>query len=72
MENREKEYYKNAIIKLVEKIDNTEMLVYLFLFISGKTKRGNNIPIFILTYQLMKLSGLVFLSVIHLTSKRIL
>jgi hypothetical protein len=39
MEIREKEYYKNAIIQLVEKIDNTELLVYLFLFISGKTKK---------------------------------
>jgi hypothetical protein len=39
MEIREKEYYKNAIIQLVEKIDNTELLVYLFLFISKKTKK---------------------------------
>lgn len=48
MENREKEYYKNAIIQLVEQIDNTEMLVYLFLFISKKNKKeGIVIPLFI-------------------------
>lgn len=35
----EKEYYKEKIIEQINKIDDVKMLVYLFTFISGKTKK---------------------------------
>lgn len=40
MENfREKEYYKNKIIEMVEKIENPAILEYLYIFIQGKVGR---------------------------------
>ena len=35
----EKEYYKDKIIELINGIDDTKMLIYLFAFITGKTKK---------------------------------
>lgn len=35
----EKEYYKEKIIEQINKIDDVKMLVYLFTFISCKTKK---------------------------------
>lgn len=40
MENlREKEYYKEKITDLVEKIENPAILEYLYIFIQGKVGR---------------------------------
>lgn len=40
MENelKEKEYYKQMIIDVVEKIERVDLLVYLYTFIKGKVK----------------------------------
>ena len=35
----EKEYYKGKIVELINELDDVKMLVYLFTFISGKTKK---------------------------------
>lgn len=35
----EKEYYKEKIVEQINKIDDVKMLVYLFAFISDKTKK---------------------------------
>lgn len=34
----EKEFYKNQINETIDKLDDTELLVYLYLFISAKIK----------------------------------
>lgn len=36
----EKEYYKQQIIAIIEKIDRVDLLIYLYHFIKGKTKAG--------------------------------
>ena len=35
----EKEFYKSKINELIDKLDDTKLLIYLYHFISGKTKR---------------------------------
>ena len=37
-ELKEKEYYKQMIIDVVEKIERVDLLVYLYAFIKGKVK----------------------------------
>ena len=37
-ELKEKEYYKQMIIDLVESIERVDLLVYLYTFIKGKVK----------------------------------
>lgn len=36
---REKNYYKQKITELVEKIENPAILEYLYIFIQGKVRR---------------------------------
>lgn len=38
----EKEFYKNKIIELIDKLDDTKLLVYLYHFISKKIKYEEN------------------------------
>lgn len=39
---KEKDFYKQKIIEMVEKINNQDILEYLYIFIKGKTERHTN------------------------------
>lgn len=40
-ELREKEYYRQSIIDMINRIDNVEFLIYLHRFIQNILKAGN-------------------------------
>lgn len=39
---REKEFYKEQIIKMVQKIENCDILEYIYIFLKGKLARYFN------------------------------
>ena len=36
----EKEFYKQKIIEMINKVERVDLLIYLYHFIKGKTKAG--------------------------------
>ena len=41
MEDSEKrEYYKNEIVKMIDNLENIQLIEYFYYFISGKIKAG--------------------------------